>query len=364
MCFGNNKVVVLVFSSLDRRVVALFVSGGFSFLLLFVFFALPAPYVIESPGPTYNVLAKVQGRPLIEVVGRETYPTTGELNLVTVSMAGVPGLNSLNAVNVVAAWLNSQQVVVPSVFLYPPQITGQEVEEANRLQMVSSQNNAVAAALKFLDIPYSLSFTVEDFSESLAAGEVFEVGDVLVSVAGEKFFDLAEFRQMLAAAGVGSVVNVTVLRDGVEVVVSIKVGENDLGEPSLGLLLSAGYVFPFEVNILLDNVGGPSAGMMFALGIIDMLSEDDLVQGQNIAGTGTISVNGEVGSIGGIVQKMIGAKANGSDWFLSPVSNCDEVVGNIPAGLRVFKVGTLGEAYEVVKRIGANVDLDSLPVCS
>ncbi len=102
---------------------------------------------------------------------------------------------------------------------------------------------------------------------------------------------------------------------------------------------------------------------MFALGIIDKMTPEDEAGGKDIAGTGTIDVNGDVGPIGGIRQKLAGAHRDGATWFLAPSSNCNEVVGHVPDGLRVVKIETLHEAREAVTAIGAG-EADDLPTCA
>ncbi|MGB4779922.1 S16 family serine protease, partial [Microbacterium sp.] len=131
----------------------------------------------------------------------------------------------------------------------------------------------------------------------------------------------------------------------------------------VGITTSHDYDFPVDVTIQLDNVGGPSAGMMFALGIIDTLSDGDLNGGEQVAGTGTIDSAGTVGPIGGIRQKMYGAKDAGATWFLAPRDNCEEVVGHVPAGLRVFSVATLDDALDALAAIRGERDPDALPTC-
>jgi PDZ domain-containing protein len=131
----------------------------------------------------------------------------------------------------------------------------------------------------------------------------------------------------------------------------------------LGIGVQASFEFPFDVTIQLDNVGGPSAGMMFALGIIDKLSEGELNGGENVAGTGTIAADGTVGPIGGIRQKLFGARDAGADYFLAPASNCDEVSGHVPDGIRVFAVATLGDSLAALTAISSGQGMDALPTC-
>jgi PDZ domain-containing protein len=117
------------------------------------------------------------------------------------------------------------------------------------------------------------------------------------------------------------------------------------------------------VEIRLDDVGGPSAGMMFALGIVDKLTPGAMTGGEIVAGTGTIDSDGAVGAIGSIRQKLWGADENGAAWFLAPETNCDEVVGNVPDGLEVFAVATLEEAREIVETVGEGGDTSSFARC-
>ncbi len=133
--------------------------------------------------------------------------------------------------------------------------------------------------------------------------------------------------------------------------------------PVIGVFVGGDYEFPFEVRIQLENVGGPSAGMMFALGIVDKLTPGELNGGLEVAGTGTISGSGEVGAIGGIRQKLWGAQRAGADWFLAPASNCAEVAGQVPAGLTVVAVDTLDDAIGALEAIAAD-DTASLPACA
>ncbi len=135
------------------------------------------------------------------------------------------------------------------------------------------------------------------------------------------------------------------------------------GSVVLGVGVRMDYEFPIDVELQLDNVGGPSAGMMFALGIIDKLTPGAMTGGEIVAGTGTIDSAGEVGAIGGIRQKLWGAEDAGADWFLAPASNCDEVTGHVPDGLSVFAVSTLDEARTIVEAIGEGADTSGFASC-
>ena len=157
---------------------------------------------------------------------------------------------------------------------------------------------------------------------------------------------------------------ITVERDGATLDLSfdsIAAGENEPGS-KLGVYLTVEPDMPVTITVNLKDVGGPSAGMMFSLGIIDRLTPGDMTGGTPIAGTGTMSFDGQVGAIGGIQQKMWGAKKDGAEWFLAPRDNCSEVVGHVPDGLRVVSVSTLAEATAAVSSI-AEGSGDTLPTC-
>ena len=130
----------------------------------------------------------------------------------------------------------------------------------------------------------------------------------------------------------------------------------------VGISAGTDHTFPFDIDIKLADVGGPSAGLMFALGLYDKLTPGSLTGGKFVAGTGTIDDDGNVGPIGGIRQKLAGARADGATWFLAPADNCDEVVDHVPDGLDVVKVSTFDQARSAVEAI-ADGRTGSLPHC-
>jgi PDZ domain-containing protein len=111
---------------------------------------------------------------------------------------------------------------------------------------------------------------------------------------------------------------------------------------------STNYLFPFPISISLKDTGGPSGGLIFALGIVEKLTPEDLLKGRVVAGTGTIGADGVIGAIGGIDDKIIAAKKAGATLFLAPVANCADVT-HIPSGVTVYSVNTLREAVLVLK---------------
>jgi len=333
---------------------------------------LPAPYVIEQPGPVYNTLGTQQqdGQdvPLISISGTETYPTAGTLDMLTVSVRGNRE-NRPSWAEVVSAWFDSSKAVLPIDQVYPPSVTTEQRNQQNATLMVDSQQEAVAAALTEQGIAFDTHVSVAGVDPTGPAADVLKAGDVILSVNGETPADVDALRAALAANGTDAPATLVVRRtadDGTtteETVETTPILSAQTGAPVLGVSVGYSYDFPFDVQIQLNDVGGPSAGMMFALGIIDMLTPGELNGGQNVAGTGTIDAAGDVGAIGGIRQKLYGARGAGATWFLAPASNCDEVVGHVPDGITVFAVATLGDSMTALQTIADGGDTSALPTC-
>ena len=335
---------------------------GFAAVLLFSLIGLaPVPYAIMKPGPVRNTLTSVDGTPLIEVDGQETYPTEGSLLLTTVSVFGGPRRN-VDLLDVVTGWFDPAHAVLPVEELYPEGQTSEEVERQNTEAMVSSQENATAAALGELGITIPTTLTVAGFSPGSDAERELQEGDVITEIDGVAVPDLPDLRDRLQLVEPGEEVVVGLERDGESLDVPVTTSEGTEGETLLGVLIDPTYEFPFDVSIQIEDIGGPSAGMVFALGIVDKLTPGALTGGEQIAGTGTIDSSGAVGPIGGIQQKLVGAVRADAEWFLAPADNCREVVGHVPEGLRVVRVATLHEAREAVEAIAAG-ETEGLPTC-
>jgi len=326
-----------------------------------------SPYVVQEPGPVFDTLGTVtiddEEVPLIDIPIEETFPTTGTLDMLTVSIYGNRE-RPLTWFETATAWLDPSKAVVPVDSVYPVGETVEESSEQSRIQMEVSQQEAIAAALAELDYDFTSTLIVEDFFENSPAVGVLEKGDEIVSVNGEKFRYVSQMRAALEENGVDKPASFVIKRDGktMELEITPVLSDEEPKAPVVGVFLSSEYEFPFDVTIQLENVGGPSAGQMFALGIIDKLTEGELNGGENVAGTGTITGEGEIGAIGGIRQKMYGALDAGAEYFLAPASNCDEVTGHIPDGLTVLSVATLDDSLTALDAI-ASGDLDGIATC-
>ena len=347
----------------SRRAMTLSVSMLATAVLLAAVAVLPAPYSVSSPGPTEDVLGEVDGKPLITVEGATTHESTGELRLTTVSATGGPGYPS-TSLRVLQGWFSPWSVVQPRELLFPDaDETQEDIDRENTAQMVSSQENAAVAALTELghDVPATL--LVAGTVPGSGADGKFDDGDIITAIDGTPLPDYQSLVTTMAAVKPERKVTVTVRRQGEDVEVVVPTTAGDDGGAQMGVYIDPDFDMPVDVTIDAGRIGGPSAGTMFALGIVDLLTPQDEANGQVVAGTGTIDVVGRVGGIGGIRQKLAGAHRDGARWFLAPESNCGEVVGHVPDGLRVVRVATLHEAYEDLVAIGKG-EGDSLPTCT
>jgi PDZ domain-containing protein len=328
----------------------------------------PSTYVIERPGPVYDVLGKAgtggASKPLIGIPSSQrTYPTTGSLDMLTVYVDGSPQ-TPVNWLSVATSWFDRTRAVVPMDEVYAPGVTDKQANQQDRVEMSTSQQDATAAAFTALGVQYTTTIVVGQVVKGAPAASALVAGDELVSVGGVPVTGLTQLQKAIRAHGTASPLTFRIKRgDGLRDVQITPAVSSDTGKAAIGILTGARYTFPYTVRFQLADVGGPSAGMMLALGVYDKLTPGALTGGAHIAGTGEISAEGAVGIIGGIRQKMYGARDAGADWFLAPAGNCDEVVGHVPPGLRVVKVATLSQALHDVKAIAAH-DAGSLPTCT
>jgi Lon-like protease len=337
---------------MSRRSLTLLIASLGVIAALAVAVLVPVPYVILGPGPTLNTLGKdSSGQPLITITGHVTYPTAGHLNMVTVGYRGGPGAN-INLFSALAAWLNPHEAVVPESELFAPGATQQETQQQDTQQMTGSQETATAAALTELHIPYQTQVVVAVAQPGYPAYGVLKAGDVITAVDGHPVTSPSGLTSLITAHPAGTPLMVTIVRGGTSETVRVGTKES-AGQPRVGVQVTQQYKFPFTVKFSVGDIGGPSAGMMFALGIIDKLTAENLTGGRFIAGTGEIEANGTVQPIGGIQQKMAGARAAGATIFLTPAANCPDTAGAVPAGMRLIKVSSLAGAIAALDALKA-----------
>ncbi|WP_081809928.1 PDZ domain-containing protein [Leucobacter sp. PH1c] len=328
---------------------------------------IPSPFTIERPGPVVNTLgeARIDGeaRPVISIPGAETYPTTGELNLLTVSLVGSPE-HPASWLALVPGLVDPSQRIAPRSDFFPEGTTLEDREAQGTVQMQSSQAQAAAAAFRALGEEVPVELTVAAVSDGGPAVGVLQEGDVIVGAAGAPVADFAALRAAIIGTGAGSELRLTVRRDGAEQDLVLTPAVPEGGEdPLIGAVISSVYELPYEVDISLSEIGGPSAGMIFALGIMDQLTPGDLLQGRAVSGTGTVNDQGQVGPIGGLEQKMWAAARADSDLFLMPIGNCADLPQRVPEGLEVAPVATLDEARAAIEDSAAGKPVAGIERC-
>lgn len=334
---------------MSRRTLTLLLACVLALGLTMAASVASVPYVALGPGPTFDTLGTVDDTPVLEVEGRRTFPTDGHLDLTTVNVQA-----ELTLAQALQGWFDRDLAVVPREVVFPPDRTKEQVDQENAASMVESQSSAVVAAARQLGLRVS-DVTVEELSPGSPAQGKLQPGDLLTEVDGTVSRDGIELRELIGRREPGQPVRITFVRDGrtdtVEIVTTA--AEGDAGpRPVIGVTTAEEpTTLPFEVSINLENIGGPSAGLMFALGILDKLGAESLTGGNYIAGTGAITADGIVGPIGGINQKLIAARRNGAVAFLVPAANCAEAVTDAPSGLTLVKVGTLSEALTGLEAI-------------
>lgn len=341
----------------------------FGIIALVVLAVSPAPYVIRQPGPAFNALGQEENsdgkqQDVIEISGARTYDSgDGSLYVMTVNIVGNPQ-SQPNWLQVLGAWLTPGKDVLPVEAYYPEGTTVDERNQESALMMTQAQDSAIAAALTELGYDVREQMSVAQVNADAAAAGVLEPGDIIVTIDGKPITNMDELGALELTT---SPTEVVFTRDGKEHSVEItpKLTQTSDGEvPLLGIQLQYQYDFPIDVSIDLGDVGGPSAGMMFALATYDKLTEGALTGGDQVTGTGTMSDDGTVGAIGGIRQKMYEAVSLNADYFIAPEANCAEVLdGGIPGDLTVYAVGALDEALQVVETNAADQPTDGLRSC-
>ncbi|MET8574581.1 PDZ domain-containing protein [Streptomyces sp. NPDC005012] len=350
---------------MPRRTATMLASTLMLIVLLCAGLAVPTEYSEMTPGPTVNTLGKHDGEPVLQISGRRTYPADGHLNMTTVRVTS-PDYR-LNLVSAMYGWLAHDNKVVPHETLFPEGQTEEESSQENAEEFSQSQESAKVAALRALDIPVESWVVVSTVVKDTPAEGVLHAGDVIKSVDGTPVEEPGDVSKLVTRHRPGEKVVFTVVpakeqaaaeREGREATrtreLTITTAKSeDGGKPRaiVGIAAGTDHTFPFHIDIKLADVGGPSAGLMFALGIYDKLTPGSLTGGAFVAGTGTIDDAGEVGPIGGISMKTLGAHSKGAKYFLTPEKNCATAAEDVPDGLTLVRIGDLDDALGALEDI-------------
>ncbi|HET9501236.1 MAG TPA: S16 family serine protease [Marmoricola sp.] len=314
-------------SQRSRRGTAGLLALGLLVVLVLVAAFLPVPYVVYSPGPTINVLGEYDDQPIIDVQGHPEYRDKGGLRLLTVVSSGPD--DKINLLAAMTSWAKPDIAVYPHDAIYQPEDTEKSVRQESAQEMTSSQDNAVAAALSALGIGYDKAVQIASVDDGGPSAGVLRSGDIVLSVNGTKVSSTKELVDAVSSLRPGSEARLVVRREGrrLEKVVTTVPGSPDKAKAMLKVAIAPTFDFPFDVDLnISDNIGGPSAGMIFALGIYDVLTKGSLTHGKVIAGTGEIDPRGKVLPIGGVQQKIAAAQRDGARLFLVPADNCAEAL--------------------------------------
>ncbi|MFI6091994.1 PDZ domain-containing protein [Streptomyces sp. NPDC051218] len=359
---------------MPRRTATMLASTLMLIALLCAGVLIKVPYSEMSPGPTVNTLGDHGGEPVLQISGHKTYPTTGHLNMTTVRVTSAD--YNMNIAEAVYGWLAHDNIVVPHDTLYPDGKTEQQSTQENAEEFSQSQESAKVAALRELDLPVKSQVVVSTvFKNSPAEGKL-HAGDVIRKVDGRPVKEMSDVAELVTKHKPGQDVTFSLVpvkeaaaaeKAGKEPTrtedVKITTEKAKDGRAIVGIQAGTDHTFPFTIDIKLADVGGPSAGLMFALGIVDKLTPNDLTGGNFVAGTGTIEDNGKVGPIGGIGMKTVGARAKGAEYFLTPKDNCATAAKDVPDGLTLVKVDTIDDAVDALDDIRKG-DTTDLPQCT
>ncbi len=348
----------------SRRTLTLTVSFSLLVLLVCVVAFLPVPYVTMKPGPVYNTLGKLNDEPMLTFGdGVRTYPTEGRLDFTTVSVTRSEARMTL--FGALEGWLDSDIEVLPHDFVYPDGQTNEQADAEGAAMLASSQDSSKAAALRALGEEVDEVPTVGSVIDGGPADGKLKAGDQIVTVDGVAVTDQASVAEAIGTRKPGEKVKIGYIRDdkAAEVTLTTKLLGDEKQKARVGISVGTGFEFPIEVeNHIGDLVGGPSAGMMFALAIYDKLTPGPLTGGQHVAGTGAISPEGQVEPIGGIRQKMAGAAKAGADIFLVPAQNCTEAATGNDFDMTLVKVAELDQAISALDKLAKNPKA-KVPAC-
>lgn len=322
----------------------------------------PIPFVTRSPGPVFNILGTVEdtesvnnGKEVLQISGAPTHPTSGVLDMTTVAESG----GASAPLNVGSALVG---LFTPNTSVLPDE-GGEDDQQANEAVFDASQSQALGAAAGYLDRPVHTRVKVVQVPADSPSHGILEPGDVVLAVDGEKIDNRDELVKIIGSHPIGTTMQFTIRRDDKvsDVAVTSVADDEDPERPVVGILAQDTYTSDFTATVNLEGIGGPSAGLMLSVGMVDKLTPGDLLGGHKIAGTGTIDGSGAVGPIGGIDKKMIAAQAAGAELFIAPRDNCVEVIAAQPEGLQVVPVTSLEETMAVLADWRANTPLLGCP---
>jgi len=330
----------------NRRISTLMVAMAPIVVFGVLLAAVPVPYVALGPGPTFDTLGEVDGKPVVAIEGTEVKPTSGKLNMTTVSQR-----DGLTLAQALAFWASGNDQLVPRDLVFPPEKSREEIKESQSTDFQRSEDNAEYAALAYLKYP--MVVTVDRVNDPGPSHGKLQSGDGIDAVDGTKVPDLESFTTLMKSTKPGQQIAIDYRRrGGAAGTARITLGSNDDREHGyLGIAVQDAPFAPFTIDFNLANIGGPSAGLIFSLAAVDKLTTGEINGGKFVAGSGSISPDGTVGPVGGVPHKMVTAQKAGATVFLVPADNCDEartVSGNT---MELIKAENLQQTIEALETL-------------
>ncbi len=311
---------------------------------------LRVPYVALGPGPTVNTLGDVEGKPVVSVTGAVDPHPEGHLNLTTVSLR-----DGLSLFQGIGMWMSGTYELQPRDLYFPPDQTVEQVQQENTAQMSSSEMNASMAALNYLRKPIVLG--VGAVAAKGPADGKLKVDDRISTVDGTAVATPQALLDVLKRHKPGDEIAVTVQRGAQRLTEQVTLGTrpDDPARPLFGITPTMVAEDPnINIRFNVGDIGGPSAGLMLTLSVIDEMTPGNLSGGKFVAGTGTIDPEGKVGEIGGIPHKIKAASEAGATVFLVPAGNCAAASDGAPDGIELVKVSTLTDAMDALATLGTD----------
>jgi PDZ domain-containing protein len=313
-------------------------------VLILGILGLHIPYIALAPGPAENVTS------LISIEGAKTHPVRGKLMLTTVSL-----LSSIRIGEVFRGMFDPAVAIVSRSVIVPAGQSDQDVQQETIDQMRESQVFAAAAALQMLgyhvDIKYS-GVRIRGVAPGVPASVVLRPGDTILDANGRQVRKPADLISAVRAHPVGSPITLHIVRGEKKLTFTVRtVGRpQNQRDPVIGVIIDQvpQVKLPLAIRIDAQGIGGPSAGLMFALGIVDALDNTDLTKGRTIAGTGEIALDGTVMPVGGVRQKVESARRAGAVLFIVPFDELRDAC-SVRKSMRVVGVRNLSEAVHTLQ---------------
>ncbi|MGK0540347.1 YlbL family protein [Propionimicrobium lymphophilum] len=328
----------------------------------------PIPFVSWQPGQTIDVFGSDNNGRLVQVEGIKTYDTTGELIVPTVSVTSSQTFLSLP--QAVISYFKKDSSVLPRDYVYPlePSKSGKDtknrLEDERNKQMSDSQDAALVAALSLAGQPVQQTVKVKRVSSSGPAADKLNAGDTVRSLNGIEVKTKTDSQAIIKGLRPGDELEIALTRQGEALTVKISTvaGNENPQAARIGAEFEDSYQHPASAKYRINkDVTGPSAGLLFALGIYDSITPEDIIAGRSISGTGKISPSGDVRAVGGIRQKIFAAESAGAEYFLVPAGNCADI--DTETSMKLIKVSKLDDAVSSLKLLEDPNNLEKVPTC-